>query len=44
MALRFETPGGATLEIQPTTCLVAGWTGRDSDKVAEHIEELAAIA
>jgi hypothetical protein len=43
MALTFNTPDGATLSIEPAACLIAGWTGRDGEKVAEHIEELAAI-
>ena len=43
MALSFDTPGGAILELHPASCLIAGWTGRDSEKVAEHIEELASI-
>ncbi len=43
MTLTFTTPDGATLDLQPGGCLIAGWTGRDSAKVAAHIEELAKI-
>jgi len=42
-ALTFNTPDGTDLRIDPAACLIAGWTGRDGEKVAEHIEELAAI-
>lgn len=42
MPLAFDTPDGP-LVFEPARCLVAGWTGRDPDKVAHHIEELAAI-
>ena len=31
------------IQEQPIRLIIAGWTGRDADKVQEHIEELAAI-
>lgn len=40
--LDFDTPEGP-LAFRPARCLVAGWTGRDPDKVRHHIDELAAI-
>jgi hypothetical protein len=43
MALTFNTPDSTALVIEPAACLIAGWTARDDAKVAEHIEELAAI-
>ena len=43
MTLRFSSPGGETFELEPRSCLVAGWTGRDIAKVNEHIEELAEL-
>lgn len=39
----FCTPEGKLLDLDPRLCLIAGWTGRDATKVAEHIEELAAL-
>ncbi|MEO1789635.1 MAG: DUF2848 domain-containing protein [Pseudomonadota bacterium] len=40
--MRFETPEGPT-DIEITTLVVAGWTGRDADLVQHHIEELQEI-
>ncbi|WP_037075921.1 DUF2848 family protein [Pseudonocardia spinosispora] len=34
---------GETLDIRPARLIVAGYTGRDQEAVAEHIAELAAI-
>jgi len=40
--MRFETPTGpVTFDIDHL--VVAGWTGRDQEKVQHHIDELAAI-
>jgi hypothetical protein len=40
--MQFETPTGpVTFDINHL--VVAGWTGRDQDKVQHHIDELAAI-
>lgn len=40
--MQFETPNGpVTFDINHL--VVAGWTGRDQDKVQHHIDELAAI-
>lgn len=40
--MQFETPNGpVTFDIHHL--VVAGWTGRDQDKVQHHIDELAAI-
>ncbi len=41
--LRFETPEGDAVEIAPRRLIIAGWTGRDPEKIAEHIAELAEI-
>lgn len=41
-ALRFDTPDGP-VEVLATTCVVAGWTGRDKAAIDHHIEELAEI-
>ena len=38
----FETPDGP-VDVEPTDLTIAGWTGRDTDAVAHHIAELAAI-
>ncbi len=40
--MNFQTPTGP-VELHVRHLTVAGWTGRDHDKVAHHIEELAAI-
>jgi hypothetical protein len=40
--MRFETPDGA-LDVDVTALVVAGWTGRDTQAVQHHIDELAAL-
>lgn len=40
MALRFTREGAPPLDFTPRDLIIAGWTGRDPHKVAEHIEEL----
>jgi hypothetical protein len=40
--MRFDAEDGPR-EIAPEALVVAGWTGRDAEAVAHHIEELAAI-
>ncbi|MEO0692633.1 MAG: DUF2848 domain-containing protein [Pseudomonadota bacterium] len=40
--MRFEGPDGP-IDIEITTLVVAGWTGRDADLVQHHIEELQDI-
>lgn len=42
MTLEFRA-GGAVLPLELTHLIVAGWTGRDADAIAHHIEELAAL-
>ena len=41
--LRFALVDGGTLEIEPKRLVVAGWTGRDTEAIEHHIEELARI-
>lgn len=44
MPVRLTVSGtGETLALHPARLIVAGYTGRDQDAVAEHIAELAAI-
>ena len=42
MTLSFRVDG-APLPLELTHLIVAGWTGRDADAIAHHIEELAAL-
>ncbi|MBP0481693.1 DUF2848 domain-containing protein [Sagittula salina] len=42
MTLDFRA-GGAALSLDLAHLIVAGWTGRDADAIAHHIEELAAL-
>lgn len=39
----FERAGHGPVEIEISQGVIAGWTGRNADAVAHHIEELAAI-
>ena len=41
--IAFERAGHGPLEIEITTGVIAGWTGRNADAVAHHIAELAEI-
>lgn len=41
--IMFERAGHGPLDIEITTGVIAGWTGRNADAVQHHIEELAAI-
>ena len=41
--LRFALVDGGTLETLPKRLVVAGWTGRDTEAIEHHIEELARI-
>jgi len=46
MKLNFEidgADGGAALTIDIDHLVIAGWTGRDAQSIAHHIEELAAL-
>ena len=38
--LHFTRDGAPPLSFTPADLIIAGWTGRDAHKVAEHIEEL----
>ena len=40
--MRFDTPSGP-LDVRIRNLTIAGWTGRDTDAVAHHVEELSRI-
>ena len=43
LSLQLVLDGSPSASFEPTAAIIAGWTGRDVDAVAEHIGELAAI-
>lgn len=43
VTLRFEKPDGGMLAVAVSDLIVGGWTGRDTDALQHHIDELKAI-
>lgn len=43
VTLRFEKPDGGMLAVAVSNLIVGGWTGRDTDALQHHIDELKAI-